>query len=76
MCSVDQYEPRMCKACRYEKCLRIGMRKDLVLSLEKRKNRFRTLRFKKEIPKPDEETIEKKSHKNKPRGSAPGKRRL
>jgi hypothetical protein len=62
---VDQYEPRMCQACRYEKCLGTGMRKDLVLSLEKRKNRFRALTFRKEMSKPDEEAIKKKTHKNK-----------
>ena len=65
MCLVDQHEPRMCQACRYQKCLRTGMRKDLVLSLEKRKNRFRALSFRKEMSKPDEKTIKKKTHNNK-----------
>ena len=42
-CVVNQSEQRMCQACRYQKCLAIGMRTDLVLDTEGRSKRFRKL---------------------------------
>ena len=40
---VNQSEQRMCQACRYQRCLAIGMRTELVLDTEGRSKRFRKL---------------------------------
>ena len=47
---VNQSEQRMCQACRYQKCLAIGMRTELVLDTEGRSKRFRKLEVDKGEP--------------------------
>ena len=42
-CVVTHWEKRMCPTCRYQKCLTIGMRTDLVLDTGTRMRRFGNL---------------------------------
>jgi len=43
-CNIENQERKCCPPCRYEKCLRIGMRPDLVLDENEKKQRFRKLK--------------------------------
>ena len=47
-CNIVFKERKQCASCRFNKCLRIGMRKELVLTEEDKKIRFKKLNEKKE----------------------------
>ena len=40
-CVVNHWEQAKCRACRYQKCLAIGMKAELVLNTESKKKRFK-----------------------------------
>ena len=40
-CSMDHHERKSCRPCRYDRCLRAGMRPDLVLDEDEKKKRFK-----------------------------------
>ena len=57
VCVVSHGEKRICQACRYQKCLAIGMRRDLVLDTETRKKRFRQLNQYQEDNEEEQESV-------------------
>ena len=40
-CSLDHHERKSCRPCRYDRCLRAGMRPSLVLDEDEKKKRFK-----------------------------------